>query len=274
MRICAHAAVTQSGGDGARGGPEAAAAARDHVTRVGEEEMKLESNPGISVSSSSVVPYMDSVAAFCHTDAADVEWYVNALLVTSNDRMTISPDGKMLVIHRVGRDDRVLQCAIKNIFGLLQRSEQISLTVAYGPDSVLLRTDPHHIRGIVSAEIGTRVRLECVSTSLPGPKYRWVHHGSLLSFSEANITLPSLAWEQMGRYRCVVENPVAQLSMYRDVEVQRPRKCSRFPSGAYPLPVSPPPRLGLGGTCHQDCCLQLTLRPHSGWVEPSHPLEV
>ncbi|XP_015446975.1 carcinoembryonic antigen-related cell adhesion molecule 18 [Pteropus alecto] len=210
MRICAHAAVTQS---------------------------ELESNPGISVSSSSVVPYMDSVAAFCHTDAADVEWYVNALLVTSNDRMTISPDGKMLVIHRVGRDDRVLQCAIKNIFGLLQRSEQISLTVAYGPDSVLLRTDPHHIRGIVSAEIGTRVRLECVSTSLPGPKYRWVHHGSLLSFSEANITLPSLAWEQMGRYRCVVENPVAQLSMYRDVEVQRPRKCSRFPSGAYPLPV-------------------------------------
>lgn len=91
---------------------------------------ELESNPGISVNSSSVVEYMDSMAAFCHTDAANVDWYVNALLVTSNDRMTISPDGKMLVIHRVGRDDRVLQCAIKNIFGLLQRSEQISLTVA------------------------------------------------------------------------------------------------------------------------------------------------
>lgn len=71
--------------------------------------------------------------------------------------------------------------------------------------------------------------MECVSTSLLGPKYHWVHNGSLLSFSEANITLPSLAWEQMGRYRCIMENPVAQLSMYRDVEVQRPCKCSCFP---------------------------------------------
>lgn len=104
---------------------------------------------------------------------------------------------------------------------------------------MLLRTDPHHIRDIVSAEIGTRVRLECVSTSLPGPKYRWVHHGSLLSFSEANITLPSLAWEQMGRYRCVVENPVAQLSMYRDVEVQRPCSSSNQQRRQSSRPGSP-----------------------------------
>lgn len=91
---------------------------------------ELESNPGISVNSSSVVEYIDSVATFCHTNATNVEWYVNALPVTSNDQMTISPDGMMLIIHRVGRNDRVLQRAIKNIFGLLQRSEQISLTVA------------------------------------------------------------------------------------------------------------------------------------------------
>lgn len=98
-----------------------------HLPLLPEE---LGSNPGILVNTSYMVEYMHSVAAFCHINATNIEWYVNTLSVTSNDQMTISPDGKMLVIHRVGRSDRVLQCAIKHIFGLLQRGEQISLTVA------------------------------------------------------------------------------------------------------------------------------------------------
>lgn len=73
---------------------------------------------------------MDSVAAFCHTNATNITWYVNGIPVFSNDLMTISPDGKTLIIHKVSRYDRMLQCALENILGFLQRSEQISLTVA------------------------------------------------------------------------------------------------------------------------------------------------
>ncbi|XP_032983181.1 carcinoembryonic antigen-related cell adhesion molecule 18 isoform X2 [Rhinolophus ferrumequinum] len=185
------------------------------------EIREKESNPGISTNTTSVVEYMDSVAAFCHTNATTVTWYVNGIQVSSNDLMTISPDGKTLVILKVNRYDVILQCALENILGYLQKSAQIFLTVAYGPDSVWLRSDPSNFNGVLSAELGSKVEMKCTSTAFPEPKHRWIHNGSLLSVSEANITLPSLTWEQMGRYRCIVENPVAQLTMYRDVRIQR-----------------------------------------------------
>lgn len=99
-----------------------------------------------------------------------------------------------------------------------------------------LRSDPTVFNGILSAELGSKVEMKCTSTAFPEPKYRWIHNGSLLSISETNITLPSLTWEQMGRYRCIVENPVAQLTMYRDIQIQRKTgKCIRSPLG---IPLS------------------------------------
>lgn len=73
---------------------------------------------------------MDAVAAICHTNATTVKWYVDYTLVSSNDRMTISPDLKTLIIHRVSRYDRTLHCEIESIPEIFQRSEIISLTVA------------------------------------------------------------------------------------------------------------------------------------------------
>lgn len=184
------------------------------------EIREKESNPGISTNTTSVVEYMDSVVAFCHTNATNITWYVNGIPVFSNDLMTISPDGKTFIIHKVSRFDILLQCALENILGFLQRSEQIILTVAYGPDSVRLSSDPKDFNGILYSDLGSKVEMKCDSTSFPRPKYQWIHNGSLLGISEANITLPSLTWEQMGRYRCIVENPVAQLTMYREAQIQ------------------------------------------------------
>lgn len=195
-----------------------------------------ESDPGISTNTTSVVEYMDSVAAFCHTNATTIRWYVNGLQVSSNDLMTISPDGKTLIILKVSRYDVILRCALENILGYLQKSEQIILTVAYGPDNVRLRSDPSVFNGILSAELGSKVEMKCTSNAFPEPKYRWIHNGSLLSISETNITLPSLTWEQMGRYRCIVENPVAQLTMYRDIQIQR--KTGYIPIGEIDFYIS------------------------------------
>lgn len=77
-----------------------------------------------------MVEYMDSVAAFCHTNATTIRWYVSGIQVSSNDLMTISPDGKTLIMLKVGRYDVILRCALENILGYLQKSEQIFLTVA------------------------------------------------------------------------------------------------------------------------------------------------
>nr|XP_055167179.1 carcinoembryonic antigen-related cell adhesion molecule 18 isoform X2 [Nyctereutes procyonoides] len=190
------------------------------------EIQELESNPEIWANTSSVVEDVDSVAAICYTNATNVRWYVDYTLVSSNDRMTISPDLKTLIIHRVTRRDRELYCEIDTIMEIPRRSEILSLTVAYGPDEVLLSTSPSTFKGVLSAKIGSQVDMACTAFSVPSPKYHWSHNGSLLSFSDASITLPSLAWEQMGRYRCIVDNPVTQLTMYREFQIQTPRGAS------------------------------------------------
>ncbi|XP_011236174.1 carcinoembryonic antigen-related cell adhesion molecule 18 [Ailuropoda melanoleuca] len=185
------------------------------------EVQDVEGKPDIWANASSLVEDMDSVAAICYTNATNVKWYVDYVQVSSNDRMTISPDLKTLVIHRVSRYDRTLHCAIESIPEILQRSEIISLTVNYGPDSVWLSTSPDIFKGVLSAKIGSQVMMECSATSKPSPRYQWIHNGSLLSFSEASVTLPSLTLEQTGRYRCVVGNPVTQLTMYREFQIQQ-----------------------------------------------------
>lgn len=111
---------------------------------------------------------------------------------------------------------------------------------ADGPDEVLLSTSPSIFKGVLSAKIGSQVDMACTAFSVPSPKYHWSHNGSLLSFSDASITLPSLAWEQMGRYRCIVDNPVTQLTMYREFQIQTPREYSSSPLGLM-LPKSSPP---------------------------------
>ncbi|XP_054177903.1 cell adhesion molecule CEACAM18 isoform X1 [Homo sapiens] len=198
------------------------------------EVLELGSNLGISVNASSLVENMDSVAADCHTNVTNITWYVNDVPTSSSDRMTISPDGKTLVILRVSRYDRTIQCMIESFPEIFQRSERISLTVAYGPDYVLLRSNPDDFNGIVTAEIGSQVEMECICYSFLDLKYHWIHNGSLLNFSDAKMNLSSLAWEQMGRYRCTVENPVTQLIMYMDVRIQAPHECP-LPSGILPV---------------------------------------
>ncbi|XP_020950517.1 carcinoembryonic antigen-related cell adhesion molecule 18 isoform X3 [Sus scrofa] len=178
--------------------------------------------PGISVNATSVVEDIDSVAAICYTNDTNVMWYVNSAPVSSNNRMTISPDTKTLIIQRIERFDSPLQCSIEIIPEIFGRSELIQLTVAYGPYGMTLTSMPNHLSGVVSAEIGTPVEMKCTAYSRPESQYRWFHNGSLLSFSGENISLPSLTWDQMGSYRCVVGNSVTQLTFYQRLQVQVP----------------------------------------------------
>lgn len=105
---------------------------------------------------------------------------------------------------------------------------------ADGPDYVSLWTQPKVFNGVLTAVTGSTVQLECTCFSKPEPKYHWIHNGSLLSVSEENMTLPSLSWEQMGSYRCIVENPETQLAFYREVTIQPPRECNHHTFQTFP----------------------------------------
>uniref|UniRef100_A0A8D2JT31 CEA cell adhesion molecule 18 n=1 Tax=Sciurus vulgaris TaxID=55149 RepID=A0A8D2JT31_SCIVU len=198
--------------------------------------LELGDPPSLSANASSLVENLDSVAAECHTNASNIKWYRNTIPTSSSNRIRISPDGRTLVILRVSRHDRTLQCAIESFPEILQKSNTVSLTVAYGPDYLQLYTNLDILNGALTAGIGSRVELECSCYSNPDAKYHWLHNGSLLS-SEAKMNFSIVAWEQMGNYRCIAENPVAQLTLYRDTRIQPPRECGS------PLPGSPPPGL-------------------------------
>ncbi|XP_012498464.1 PREDICTED: carcinoembryonic antigen-related cell adhesion molecule 18 [Propithecus coquereli] len=90
-------------------------AGNDTQTATGWLEIHvLGSNLGISVNATSLVENMDSVAAYCHTNVTSVPWYLNAVPTSISHWITISPDRKTLVMHRVSRYDRTLQCAVES----------------------------------------------------------------------------------------------------------------------------------------------------------------
>ncbi|XP_076987123.1 cell adhesion molecule CEACAM18 [Tamandua tetradactyla] len=191
-------------------------------TATGWLEIQEWKNPSISVNTSSGVEFMDSIEAVCHTNVTKVTWLLNSGPVSSSDRLTISPDGKSLLLRRLNRYDWTLQCQIEIFEEILLKSALIFLNVNYGPDNVQLWSQPSILQGVLSAPVGAQVKLKCISSqSVPQPSYRWTHNGSFLS-TVAELTFPSLAWEQMGSYRCIVENPRTQLSMYADASVRVP----------------------------------------------------
>lgn len=96
--------------------------------------LELGSDPGItanaSANTSTLVEGMDSVVAECLTNSSNIKWYLNSVPTSGSNRMTISSDGKTLVIHSVSRSDYSLQCAIEDIPEIIQRSEVIRFSVS------------------------------------------------------------------------------------------------------------------------------------------------
>lgn len=80
------------------------------------------------------------------------------------------------------------------------------LVSADGPDYVSLWTRPDVFAGVLTAVIGSSGQLKCTCLSGPGAECHWIRNSSLLGVSEENVTLPGLSWEQMGSYRCIVQN--------------------------------------------------------------------
>lgn len=187
------------------------------MLRVGEFYLK----PDLTVNTSSAVEYLDVVAANCKTNTTKIKWYLSDTLVSNSDRMTLSPDNKTLVIHRISRSDTWIECKVTNSADLSQ-SSAAHLSVFYGPDSINLMTNPYHLKGVLRADLGSRVEISCrVSISQP-VQYRWTHYNGLLNVSGSSITLQSLTEKQLGRYRCTVENPRTKIVLYQDVWVQKP----------------------------------------------------
>ncbi|XP_068849220.1 carcinoembryonic antigen-related cell adhesion molecule 18-like [Capricornis sumatraensis] len=94
------------------------------------------------------------------------------------------------------------------------------LEIQDGPSHATIFSTPVNYQGILPAEISSQVKMECLSDGILQIKYHWIRNISVLSFSEKNTTLPSLTWDQMGRYRCITENSATHEILYIEVQVQ------------------------------------------------------
>ncbi|KAM9755300.1 cell adhesion molecule CEACAM18-like isoform 3-T10 [Dama dama] len=118
-----------------------AAAINDTQRATGWLEVQEFETLDISVNASIVLEDVDSMAAICHTNNTEVQWYVAHTLVSSSESTAISPDTKTLIIKRAKNYDSLLQCGVKIVLGtVIQRSELIYLTMAWFSQSVTTST--------------------------------------------------------------------------------------------------------------------------------------
>ena len=131
---------------------------------------------------------------------------------------------------------------------------------ADGPSYAIIFSMPVNYQGILPAEISSQVKMECLSDGRPQIKYHWIHNISVLSFSEKNITLLSLTWDQMGRYRCIPENSATHEILYDEVQVQAhvPSECSSCPLlSPNPAILMPLPRQCLSSEMPSSLCVSI-----------------
>ncbi|XP_049643541.1 carcinoembryonic antigen-related cell adhesion molecule 18 [Suncus etruscus] len=211
------------------------------LLRVGE----YFTTPVLTVNTSSAVELLDVVGASCNTNATKIEWHLSDRPVVSNDRMTLSPDNRTLVIHRISRSDTWLDCVASNSLDMTKKGfASLSVACEYseavevkaektwglehsggqnGPDSLSFLSQPYNYEGVVTADIGSLVNIECMSYSVPAPTYRWTHYNTPLNVSGQKVTIRNLTEKQLGRYRCTVQNSRTQITIYKDVWINKPR---------------------------------------------------
>lgn len=92
-----------------------------------------------------------------------------------------------------------------------------------------LLSEPYNYNGVLRADIGSLVNIECMSYSVPAPTYRWTHYNTPLNVSGRKMTIQNLTEKQLGRYRCTVQNSRTQITIYEDVWINKPRECTHPP---------------------------------------------
>ncbi|XP_039368399.1 carcinoembryonic antigen-related cell adhesion molecule 20-like isoform X1 [Mauremys reevesii] len=147
--------------------------------------------------------------------ANTVLWLQDGVSLAPSDRLVLSPDNRTLTVLGVTRGDAgTYQCEVRNPVST-NRSENSTVTLAYGPDSA--RIDPP---GPIGLTLGSPLTLTCVANSVPAPSYRWVLNGTDTKETGSSLTFKLTTWAQQGTYECRAHNPVTGRTAWASVAVR------------------------------------------------------
>ncbi|XP_074874803.1 cell adhesion molecule CEACAM1-like [Buteo buteo] len=145
----------------------------------------------------------DTLALTCRSPPGTetVAWLRDGAAVSAGDRLSLSPDNRTLTVQPARRGDAgAYACRVGNAIGT-NRSDNATVTVAYGPDAVAV-TPP----GPLDLPAGSLLTLTCTAAAaVPAPLFTWFfgetrHPG-------ASWVLDRLSVAHTGGYVCQALNP-------------------------------------------------------------------
>ncbi|XP_072464064.1 cell adhesion molecule CEACAM6-like isoform X2 [Notamacropus eugenii] len=180
---------------------------------------EIVSKPIITANSTNVLENTTLVIT-CVTEhqGINILWFFNNESLSLNERKYLSENNQMLTITNVRREDAgSYQCEVWNPISN-NRSDPLTLTVNYGPDSITF--SPSSEGDKIQVTINNPLTLVCQVESYPPAQYEWRVNGTVNSnFSDNMYTINSTSWEDSGSYTCLAWNNVTNLSVSKVVTV-------------------------------------------------------
>ncbi|XP_049643468.1 carcinoembryonic antigen-related cell adhesion molecule 6-like, partial [Suncus etruscus] len=150
-------------------------------------------------------PYIMKISSpwmlICEPKSPNVtyQWFLNSQPALPNSRLQLSPDNRTLtLLHTTRKDAGSYVCETSNPVSV-RRSEAITKTVNYGPDTPTISlTQRYYSHGV-------NLHLSCLTESHPPAKFSWFIDEKFLG-STQNLSIPKLSLSDSGSYSCIVSN--------------------------------------------------------------------
>ncbi|XP_072464044.1 cell adhesion molecule CEACAM6-like isoform X1 [Notamacropus eugenii] len=180
---------------------------------------EIVSKPNLTASSTNVLENTTLVIT-CITEhqGINILWVFNNESLSLNERKYLSENNQMLTIRNVRREDAgSYQCEVWNPISN-NRSDPLTLTVNYGPDSITFSPTPEGDK--IQVTINNPLTLVCQVESYPPAQYEWRVNGTVTcNFSDNSYTINNTSWEDSGSYTCLAWNNMTNLSVSKVVTV-------------------------------------------------------
>ncbi|XP_074991080.1 cell adhesion molecule CEACAM1-like [Calonectris borealis] len=145
----------------------------------------------------------DTVTLTCRSPPGTqtVAWLRDGAPVSAGGRLSLSLDNRTLTVRPAQRGDAgAYACQVSNAIST-NRSDDINITVVYGPDGVTV-TPPGPLR----LRLGSHLELRCAAAAAPPPLFAWARGNASLAAGSC-LRLDFGDPGQAGEYRCRATNP-------------------------------------------------------------------
>ncbi|XP_063055891.1 carcinoembryonic antigen-related cell adhesion molecule 5-like [Engraulis encrasicolus] len=154
-------------------------------------------------SQTELVEFNSSVTLTCSVSGSSpsFQWFNRSDEVTG----VLVDKGTLMIVSVTRYDTGPYKCNTSNIVNS-EMSPGVSLTIAYGPDNVIMVVTP-------PAEFyssGSDIVLSCSSESSPAAQFQWALNGTLLGREGPELRLENVQPSQSGKYTCWAHNRKTQ----------------------------------------------------------------